>query len=168
MRVSDCCILNQDKTLGSNKRSLDPNYKIIFFIIYLRTNIQRVVVIFTDVWRYQNTLTFILELLRTEEKVPLTALSAMWRTQKKWDSFYLIRHRVVWGMTYFCMLTRKLASQWFPQQKASEIYELDFRISLKRSSVTNTTLWYLHILLSKIISTAEHHFCIWLKVKSYC
>ena len=61
-------------------------------------------------------------------------------------------------MAYFCWPTRKLASPWFPQQKANGIFPLGFGLLQKIRSVANTHLWYLHVLFSKIIFTNEHHF----------
>ena len=55
-------------------------------------------------------------------------------------------------MTYFCRPTRKLASHWFPRQKANEDCSIGFWI------ISENKLWYLHVLFSKIISTNEHHF----------
>ena len=68
-------------------------------------------------------------------------------------------------MTFYYDLTRKFELPWFPQQKSYEIIELDFGLLPKTISVTNTSLWYLHVLFSKIIFTDEYNFCDFQSVK---
>ncbi len=63
-------------------------------------------------------------------------------------------------MTYFCWPIWKLASHWFPRQRADGMFEWDFGLSLKITTVTNTSLWHWHVLFSMMIFTDERHVCV--------
>ncbi len=46
---------------------------------------------------------------------------------------------IEWGwMTYFCRLTQKLASHWFPGQKASGMLDYSWKSALWRTQVYDT------------------------------
>lgn len=52
-------------------------------------------------------------------------------------------------MTFFCRPTWKLASPWFPRQKADVIFPLDFGLLLKINSVENKHLGHLTLFVQQ-------------------